>query len=91
MRNLFLTIFGLVPILLIAQSPEKIVQTRVDNVTVYPSGAQVERSGKLIVPRGDCYLRFTGLSSLIDKGSIQVKNVGQFEVISVNSTTDYIV
>lgn len=89
MRNFFLTIFGLVPILLIAQTPEKIVQTRVDNVTVYPSGAQVERSGKLIVPRGDCYLRFTGLSSLIDKGSIQVKNVGQFEVISVNSSIDY--
>ena len=61
--------------------------SRVDAVTVFPSGAEVTRQGKVKIERGDHVLLFTDLPARAIASSIRVegKATGKLEIGSVDS------
>ncbi|BDD05195.1 DUF4139 domain-containing protein [Aureibacter tunicatorum] len=64
--------------------PEKKVVTKVNDVTVFLEGAQIERKKTVYIPKGETILKFTGLSPYVDAKSVQVKAQGRVMVLSVH-------
>ncbi len=62
----------------------KSVQSKIDNVTVFLNGAQINRSAKVSLPIGKTDLVFKGISPQINKQSIQVRSESKFTILSVN-------
>jgi hypothetical protein len=82
MRNLVL--FLLTPLCVITNAQtKKIIESKIEKVTVFLDGAQVERNAKTILIPGKYELVFAGISPSIDKQSIQVKADGAITVLSV--------
>ncbi len=69
-----------------AQSPE----TKVSNVTLFLSGAQVTRTAQAMLQPGITELTFSGLSRNIDANTIRFNGEGNFTIISVNSRINYL-
>lgn len=65
-----------------AQTPSKIVDSRVAKVTVFPDGAQVTRIGHAYVTAGKSELIFSGISPYADPSSIRVEGSGGFTILS---------
>ncbi|MFA9392035.1 MAG: mucoidy inhibitor MuiA family protein [Prolixibacteraceae bacterium] len=70
--------------------PEKDVETKVNEVTVFIEGAQVTRIQKLELAPGTILLKFVNLSPFIDAKSVQVKAKGEVTVLSVNHQQNYL-
>lgn len=66
-----------------AQSLPTPVETKIEKVVVFRSGAQVIRKGKASLATGKSQLIFKGISPKINPQSIQVKGEGDFTVLSV--------
>ena len=66
--------------------------SRIDAVTVYPSGAEVLRIGKVRLPMGDHTVLFTDLPARAVAGSIRVegKATGRLEIGSVDSRRTFV-
>lgn len=69
---------------------ERELNTKIDEVTVYISGGLVTRSGKLEIPAGQSVVKIKSLSPHIDAKSIQVKATGDFTLLSVNHSLNYL-
>ncbi|MBR8537245.1 mucoidy inhibitor MuiA family protein [Carboxylicivirga sediminis] len=69
---------------------EKDIITKVNEVTVFLKGAQVNRTKSIELSKGTQLLRFSGLSPYIDAKSIQVKANGALTVMSVNHQQNYL-
>lgn len=65
------------------------VTSTIKQVTVFLSGAQVERTGKVELPKGTSRLVFKGLSAEADPTSIQVGGTGGFTILSVKHRLDH--
>lgn len=61
----------------------KSVSSKIENVTVFLNGAQINRSAKVSLPVGKTELVFKGISPQINKQSIQVKSESKFSILSV--------
>lgn len=64
------------------------LKTKLTNVTVFQSGAQVTRVGSLSLPAGEHEVVIRDATSLLKKESIQVKGEGNFTILSVNHQVD---
>ncbi|HLP12240.1 MAG TPA: mucoidy inhibitor MuiA family protein [Flavobacteriales bacterium] len=64
------------------------LKTKLTNVTVFQSGAQVTRNGSLNLPVGEHDVVIRDATSLLKKESIQVKGEGNFTILSVNHQVD---
>ena len=73
-----------------ATEKEKEINSTITKATVFLSGAQVNREGRLTIPKGKTTLKFKALSPYIDKNSIKVKGVGNFTILSVNHSVDWL-
>lgn len=73
-----------------AQTKQQTVTSKIEKVTVFASGAQVNRKTKFTIPQGRTELVFAGISPNIDKQSIQVKGDGNFTILSVIHQTNYL-
>ena len=73
-----------------AQPIQKTIDTKIDKATVFLNGAQINRSGKIIVSPGNSEIIFKGISPYINKQSIQVKAEGNFTVLSVVHKLNYL-
>lgn len=62
---------------------EKNVSSSIDDVTVFLSGAQVERSATASYPVGESTLIFTELSPNISSKSVQLEGKGDFTILSI--------
>jgi Domain of unknown function (DUF4139)/N-terminal domain of unknown function (DUF4140) len=69
---------------LLAQNPTKVVESNIEKVTVYPTGASISRMAKTFLMSGKTDLVFKGLSAQLDKQSIQLKGDGRFTVLAIN-------
>ncbi|HYG49529.1 MAG TPA: mucoidy inhibitor MuiA family protein [Flavobacteriales bacterium] len=80
----------LVPLLLAfnAHAKDLELKTKITNVTVFQSGAQVTRTGSLTLPSGEHEVVIHDATSLLKKESIQVKGEGNFTILSVNHQVD---
>ncbi len=61
----------------------KPVSSKIENVTVFLNGAQINRSAKVSLPIGKTELVFKGISPQINKQSIQVRSESKFTILSV--------
>jgi Domain of unknown function (DUF4139)/N-terminal domain of unknown function (DUF4140) len=66
------------------------VNSKIERVTVFLQGAQVERKGNSLLVKGRNELIFKGLSPYLDKESIRLKGDGNFTVLSVNFGINHI-
>ncbi len=62
---------------------KKTIDSKIEKVTVFLEGAQVQRTAKASLAPGKHELVFSGISPAIDKQSIQVKADGNITVLSV--------
>lgn len=60
------------------------LKTKIENVTVFQTGAQVTRIGSLQIAPGDHLLKIKNISPFIKKESIQVKSSNDLKIIAVN-------
>ncbi len=68
----------------VAQTPLE-VSSKIDAITVYPRGAQVERSATKSVTSGRQMFVFTGLASEMDAATINVSANSGITVLSVSN------
>jgi hypothetical protein len=79
------------PITLVAQSVKRVpVETKMEQVTVFMKGAQVKRTVKQSITAGKQEIVFTGISTDIEKQSVQVKADGRLTILSVRVQRDYL-
>ncbi len=74
----------------VAPGDEKVLETKISHVTVYPNGAQITRKAGTSLPQGESVLIVSGLSPFIDEQTVQVKGNGQFTILSVSPEKDYL-
>jgi hypothetical protein len=70
--------------------PSQNLDSKVTNVTLFISGAQVTRTAQASLQPGIAELTFTGLSEGIDVNTIRLTGEGSFTIISVNSRINYL-
>ena len=88
MKNTILLSLCFFPLLLFAQERNEL-SSKINEVTVYQSGARVSRIAETTVEKGTQVFFLTGISSKMDKNSIQVKVEGGINIISVSQELDY--
>ena len=89
MKNIILLLVFLLSVSSYAQQSQNL-DSKVTNVTLFLSGAQVTRSAEAILKTGISELTFTGLSENIDANTIRLTGEGSFTIISVNSRVNYL-
>ncbi len=60
------------------------VPSEIEEVTVFSQGAQVKRSAKPSIPKGDVTLVFKDVSPNLDEKSIQFNSNGNYSILAVN-------
>ncbi|MBL0127073.1 MAG: DUF4139 domain-containing protein [Flavobacteriales bacterium] len=88
--HLALSTFLLCSFHAIAAEGEKPITSKVSEVKVFLSGAQVSRTASSSVPSGTSTFVFTGLAQGIDPQSIQVTGKGGYSILSVNHRINYL-
>lgn len=69
---------------------EKPIPSKLSEVKVFLSGAQLARTANASVPAGTSTLVFTGLPQQLDPQSIQVTGKGGYTILSVNHRMNYL-
>jgi len=69
---------------------EKEIKSKISNVTVYSSGAQIERTATFDIQQGKSLLTFKNLSPYINKESIRVDGDGNYTILNVQLQNDYL-
>ena len=69
---------------------EKELSTKIEEVTVFLSGAEIHRLGNTTLSPGSSTIKMSGLSPSIDPSSVQVKGKGNFIILSVNHKLNYL-
>lgn len=75
---------------LLMVAAEKEVESKISTVTVFMTGAQVTGDYNISLPAGNTTLKFTGISSFVDKNSIRVTGQGNFTILSVKHALNYL-
>ncbi|MET0463083.1 MAG: mucoidy inhibitor MuiA family protein [Chitinophagaceae bacterium] len=76
--------------LLPAQKENRPVTSKIEKVTVFLQGAQVERTARQTLQPGKYNIIFNDVSPLIDKQSIQLKAEGKLTVLSVTHQLNHL-
>ncbi|MGB0432075.1 MAG: DUF4139 domain-containing protein [Bacteroidia bacterium] len=71
-------------------SNSKNINSEIDHVTVYPTGATISRVANTSISKGASTLRFYGISTTIDPNSIQLEAMGDYIVQSIAYKYDYL-
>lgn len=69
---------------------EKVVNTKITDVTVFLSGAQIKRAGSVTLNPGNTSIVIENVSSDVLENSIQAKGNGNFTILSVVYQLDYL-
>ncbi|MDY8135792.1 mucoidy inhibitor MuiA family protein [Aquimarina sp. 2201CG5-10] len=83
--SLFLLLF-----IAVATAQENKIQSTIDEVTVYLTGAQVKRTASINVKPGTNEILLNDLSSNIDENSIQVSGLKNTSILSINFYINYL-
>ena len=68
---------------------QKVLKSKIKEVTVFLKGAQVHRSGNFDIQPGVSEVVFEGLSKYINTNSIQAKGRGNFTILDVRHSVRY--
>ena len=69
---------------------EQLADSKIEKVTVFLSGAQVQRSAKIAVSSGKTEIRFNRITPDLDVNSVQVKPEGDVAIQSVTIEKDFL-
>ncbi len=86
--TIFLTLF--LSMLSVFADDEKVLTTNISNVTVFLSGAQVERTGNMYLNAGNYDIVIQDLPTSINPNTIQVTGKGNVTVLSVENRINYL-
>ncbi len=86
MKRLLFILFVL-PIAALAN--DNLLPSKIKEVTVYLSGAQITRTAECNLDAGTTEIILTGLSTKIDESSIQVSGLGAVSIVSIAFGIDY--
>ncbi|MDP4934563.1 MAG: DUF4140 domain-containing protein, partial [Salibacteraceae bacterium] len=89
MKKISLIILFVVPALAWAQTSTE-VKSKINNVTVFPRGAQIERTAAKFLSAGRQTLTFSGLASELDPSSISVSASNGVNVLGVTTRTNFL-
>lgn len=73
-----------------SQKENQTITSKIEKVTVFLQGAQVERTARQNLPMGKYNIVFNGISPKVDKQSIQLKAEGNLTVLSVTHQVNYL-
>jgi len=73
-----------------AQDKPAVVTSSISNVTVFISGAEVQREGRVAVKVGAQQIIFENLPARLNPQSIQVSGAGNFTILGVSHRTNYL-
>lgn len=90
MRKLLLSSLVLLATTTFAAEGERPIASKVSEVKVFLSGAQVSRTASSTIPAGTSLFVFTGLAQALDPQSIQVTGKGGYNILSVNHRINYL-
>ena len=85
-----LTLFLLLSVLISVADEEKPLKTKIKNVTVFLSGAQIERTGSIYLTSGNYDVVMEDLPTSINSNTIQVTGKGNLTVLSVENRINYL-
>ncbi len=89
-KSAFIFIVSLLTMAALGQGKRQLLDSKIDKVTFFLQGAQVNRTAKALIPAGKTELVFSNISPSIDKQSIQVKAEGKATVLSVNHQINFL-
>jgi uncharacterized protein (TIGR02231 family) len=69
---------------------DKVVESKISNVTVFLNKAQVTRQVKTRIPEGTSNLVISDLSALLDPNSIQVSSKGNFILLGISHQQNFL-
>jgi len=70
-----------------ANATEKDIKSKVKDVTIFLSGAQVNREGSVSVTKGQTQIIFTGISPLLKRESLQAGSKSDITILSIHYET----
>jgi len=73
-----------------AQVKKLTAETTIQQVTVYSSGARVERTASVNIQTGRSEIIFAGLSNQLDQQTVQLKADANITLLSVQATKDFL-
>ena len=73
-----------------SQAKKIAAETSIQNVTIFSSGARVERLSSVVIPSGRSEISFSGLSNQLDQQSVQLKADADITLLSVQATKDFL-
>jgi len=88
MKKIFL--ITLIALFVMPALAQKTVKSKIKNVTVFLSGAQIYRTASASLKKGRTDIVFSGLSTYLISNSIQVKGKGNFTIMSVHHQINYL-
>ena len=88
MKKLLFCYFMSLSVLAQKEPVTKVLESKIEEVTVYESGAQVTRTAKTNLTAGRAALILRGVSSQLDKQSLQIS--GDFTILSVVHQTSFL-
>ena len=65
-------------------------ETTIQDVTIFSSGARVERSAVINLPAGRTEISFAGLSNQLDQQTVQLMADANITLLSVQTTRDFL-
>lgn len=89
-KLLLLSISMVVSKISASQSIQNKIDTKIEKVTVFLNGAQINRTGKTTINPGNTQIIFSGISPYINSQSIQVNAEGNFTILSVVHKLNYL-
>lgn len=90
MKNQLLSSALVVSSLVAIGQPDKPLDSKITDVTVFLSKAQVTREAKTRIENGKTNIIITGLTSLLDPQSIQVSGKGNFTILGISHQQNYL-
>ena len=73
-----------------AQVKKLTAETTIGNVTIFSSGARVERSSAVTIQAGRTEISFAGLSNQLEQQTVQLKADANITMLSIQSNKDYL-
>lgn len=73
-----------------SQAKKIVAETSIQNVTIFSSGARVERLSSVSIPAGRSEISFSGLSNQLDQQSVQLKADADITLLSVQASKDFL-
>lgn len=88
MKSIFIMVLLGLSILDVQSQNSTKVKSNIKEATVFISGAHVTRKATVTLPKGQTILVFDQLTTLLEKGTMEVQGHGDFTINSVNHRVD---